>query len=98
MKEEEGEDRFKYSIRVSGVFGRNRTVKFKCETFHETTPDKALSDEDAIAYGMTALENLRLKKGRWSITRQAVKVEKRDGFVITKFMLAEYDTLASGSR
>ena len=97
MTNEEGEARYKYDLNVRGVFGRNRTSKFQCKTFHEVKVEDALSDSDAVAKGIEALDSVKLKKGSWTITRRFVKVEHRDGFVITKFALMEYDTLASGS-
>lgn len=97
MVDEEGEARFKYDLNLRGVFGRNRTVKFQCTTFHEVKVEEAPSNTDAVAMGIAALDGAKLKKGSWTITRRQVRVEKRDGYTITKFALMEYDTLASGS-
>ena len=78
---------FRYYLYVNGIFGRNRTHKFKsfkvCESLTQ------ISDADAISAANRAIEFTVKPKGvcQIKLEEKEINQEKEDGFIIESFAI-----------
>jgi len=84
---------YDYNLRFRGVFGRNRTEKFKITrlTRRERTAPQPTPEEVELMV-KRALNDLGVKRGKWAIDRDPV--ELKDGFEI--FVLMSGTTILTG--
>ncbi len=78
-----------YSLNVRGVYGRNRTEKFQTIKLKRLPEDAEPLDERALLTMATIeLDGMKLKTGRWTVTRRVVEVEQySDGVKIERWAL-----------
>lgn len=88
-----------YWVWFSGLYGRNRKDKTDSKVFIRVPADQPLTDEEAkVRAQMTLRDDVRLKRGRYTIQARRVSVERReDGTVFTTGYPLEYQTIATGS-
>ena len=87
-----------YWVWFSGLYGRNRKDKTDSKVFIRVPADKPLTDDEAaVRAQMTLRDDVKLKRGRYSVQARRVSVEQRDnGFTITTGNPLEYRTIATG--
>jgi hypothetical protein len=83
-----------YSLNVRGVFGRNRTEKFQSIKLKRLPEDAEPLDERALLTMATIqLDGMKLKTGRWTVTRRVVEVEEYEpGVKIERWALVTGQT------
>lgn len=91
-------DVVEYELHLDGVFGRNRTRKFKAELICRVDASSPITNEEAIARGMDKLREEKLKSGRWHIIAMPVELtnDVPTGRVIRTYELMNRVEIATG--
>lgn len=89
---------YDYVMSVRGIYGRNRTSKFKTVRLHRSLrTDPILSEEDVRVLVISALAEIRFKSGSWNVDRTPVELERYpDGATIERFVLLSGERITAG--
>lgn len=66
---------YDYNLKINGVFGRNRTAKFKIERLARRLRDVEQPTEAELwTLVESKLSEIKLKTGKWVLTRAPVEI------------------------
>jgi hypothetical protein len=86
---------YDYNLKVKGVFGRNRTVKFKSIRLARADRDGQQPDESELrVLTQRQIDSIKLKMGAWVVVRAPVEI---DGH-FEKFLFFSDEPVFSGQK
>lgn len=89
---------YDYVLALRGVYGRNRTEKFKTVRLRRIPADAApLTEDEVLALASAALGELKAKRGIWNVDRNRVELTRySDGVVMESFLLFSGERVIAG--
>ena len=91
---------FDWVLSVRGVYGRNRSEKFTTVRLFRRPEEVAGPDDATLDSAVSnALNELKFKRGRWTVDRNPVELTTySDGVTIEHFVLFSGENIAGGVR